>query len=141
MEAKDIAKSAVVSLDKHKAADIKVIGVTDITSLADYFIIAEGTSSTQVKALSDYVEFELGEQGVKPLRVEGYNASNWILMDYGTVILHVFQGETRQFYDLERLWKDGEQLPLDEFLGQPETDWERRGIKPPVLYLWGSRPF
>ena len=59
MEAKDIAKSAVVSLDKHKAADIKVIGVTDITSLADYFIIAEGTSSTQVKALSDYVEFEL----------------------------------------------------------------------------------
>ena len=79
MEAKDIAKSAVVSLDKHKAADIKVIGVTDITSLADYFIIAEGTSSTQVKALSDYVEFELGEQGVKPLRVEGYNASNWIL--------------------------------------------------------------
>ena len=75
MEAKDIAKSAVVSLDKHKAADIKVIGVTDITSLADYFIIAEGTSSTQVKALSDYVEFELGEQGVKPLRVEGYS---WI---------------------------------------------------------------
>ena len=73
MEAKDIAKSAVVSLDKHKAADIKVIGVTDITSLADYFIIAEGTSSTQVKALSDYVEFELGEQGVKPLRVEGYS--------------------------------------------------------------------
>ena len=122
MEAKDIAKSAVVSLDKHKAADIKVIGVTDITSLADYFIIAEGTSSTQVKALSDYVEFELGEQGVKPLRVEGYNAYNWILMDYGTVILHVFQGETRQFYDLERLWKDGEQLPLDEFLGQPEAD-------------------
>ena len=122
MEAKDIAKSAVVSLDKHTAADIKVIGVTDITSLADYFIIAEGTSSTQVKALSDYVEFELGEQGVKPLRVEGYNASNWILMDYGTVILHVFQGETRQFYDLERLWKDGEQLPLDEFLGQPEAD-------------------
>ena len=122
MEAKDIPKSAGVSLDKHKAADIKVIGVTDITSLADYFIIAEGTSSTQVKALSDYVEFELGEQGVKPLRVEGYNASNWILMDYGTVILHVFQGETRQFYDLERLWKDGEQLPLDEFLGQPEAD-------------------
>ena len=122
MEAKDIAKSAVVSLDKHKAADIKAIGVTDITSLADYFIIAEGTSSTQVKALSDYVEFELGEQGVKPLRVEGYNASNWILMYYGTVILHVFQGESRQFYDLERLWTDGEQLPLDEFLGQPETD-------------------
>lgn len=122
MEAKDIVKNAVVSLDKHKAADIKIIGVTDITSLADYFIIAEGTSSTQVKALSDYVEFELGELGIKPLRVEGYNASNWILMDYGTVILHVFQGETRQFYDLERLWKDGEQLLLEEFLGQPEAD-------------------
>lgn len=80
MEAKDIVKNAVVSLDKHKAADIKIIGVTDITSLADYFIIAEGTSSTQVKALSDYVEFELGRAGNKAPAVEGYNASNWILM-------------------------------------------------------------
>ncbi len=116
MEAKELTRCVVASLDKHKAADIRIIGVTDVTSLADYFVIAEGTSSTQVKALSDYVETELEEKGVTPLRVEGYNASNWILMDYGTVIVHVFQGETRQFYDLERLWKDGEQLPLSTFL-------------------------
>ena len=112
MEAKDIAKSAVVSLDKHKAADIKAIGVTDITSLADYFIIAEGTSSTQVKALSDYVEFELGEQGVKPLRVEGYNASNWILMDYGDVVVNVMTVEMREKYNIEKVWGDCESLTI-----------------------------
>ena len=120
MEARELVSQVVASLDKHKAADIRVIGVTDITSIADYFVIAAGTSSTQVKALSDYVEFELGEKGVKPLRMEGYNASNWILIDYGTVIVHVFQGETRQFYDLERLWKDGDQLDPAEFLGTAE---------------------
>lgn len=120
MEAKDIVKQAVVSLDKHKATDIKVIGVTDVTSIADYFVIAEGTSSTQVKALSDYLETELAQQGITPLRIEGYHASNWILMDYGTVLIHVFQGETRQFYDLERLWKDGVQLDTADFLDSVE---------------------
>lgn len=120
MEAKEVVRQAVVSLDKHKAADIRIIGVTDITSIADYFVIAEGTSSTQVKALSDYVEEELGQQGVTPLRVEGYNASNWILMDYGTVLVHVFQRETRQFYDLERLWRDGSPLDPAACLEAPE---------------------
>ena len=120
MEAKEVVRQAVVSLDKHKAADIRIIGVTDITSIADYFVIAEGTSSTQVKARSDYVEEELGQQGVTPLRVEGYNASNWILMDYGTVLVHVFQRETRQFYDLERLWRDGSPLDPAAFLEAPE---------------------
>lgn len=120
MEAKELVRQAVVSLDKHKAADIRIIGVTDITSIADYFVIAEGTSSTQVKALSNYVEEELGQKGVTPLRVEGYNASNWILMDYGAVLVHVFQRETRQFYDLERLWRDGSPLDPAAFLEEPE---------------------
>ena len=79
-------------------------------------MIAAGTSSTQVKALADYVEYELGQQGIKPRRVEGYSSSSWILIDYGSVIVHVFYEETRAFYDLERLWKDGEQLPLSDFL-------------------------
>ena len=120
MEPKALAGLAVASLDKHKAEDIKVIGVTELTSIADYFVIASGTSTTQVKALSDYVEEELGQQGVTPLRVEGYNASNWILMDYGTVLVHVFQRETRQFYDLERLWRDGSPLDPAAFLEAPE---------------------
>ena len=122
MEPKTLAGLAVISLDKHKAEEIKVIGVTELTSIADYFVIASGTSTTQVKALSDYLEEELGKAGQQPRRIEGYAASNWILMDYGAVVVHIFQAETRSFYDLERLWKDGEQLPLDEFLGQPEAD-------------------
>lgn len=116
MEPKTLAGLAVTSLDKHKAEDIKVIGVTELTSIADYFVIASGTSTTQVKALSDYLEEELGKAGQQPRRIEGYAASNWILMDYGAVVVHIFQAETRSFYDLERLWKDGRQLETAEFL-------------------------
>lgn len=107
MEAKEIVSGIVTSLDKHKAQDIRVIGVTDVTTIADYFVIAAGTSSTQVKSLTDYVEEEMEEKGVRPLRTEGYHSSTWILLDYGSVVVHVFQEETRRFYDLERLWKDG----------------------------------
>ena len=111
LEAKEIVSGIVTSLDKHKAQDIRVIGVTDVTTIADYFVIAAGTSSTQVKSLTDYVEEEMEDKGVRPLRTEGYHSSTWILLDYGSVVVHVFQEETRRFYDLERLWKDG--VPLD----------------------------
>lgn len=121
MQPRELCQQVVRSLDKHKATDIRVLHVTDLTSLADYFVIAEGTSSTQVKALTDYVEAELEEQGVTPLRTEGYQSSQWILQDYGTVIVHVFQKDTRAFYDLERLWKDGEELPAADFL-ESESD-------------------
>lgn len=117
MESKELVKRIVGSLDKHKAEDIRIIGIRDLTTIADYFVIAGGTSSTQVKSLSDYVEVELGEQGVKPLRVEG-QSTNWILIDYNTVIVHVFNEQTRHFYDLERLWQDGEQLPLSDFISE-----------------------
>ncbi len=116
MESRELVRQIAASLDKHKAQNLKIIGVRDLTVIADYFVIAAGTSSTQVKALADYVEYELGQQGIKPRRVEGYSSSSWILIDYGSVIVHVFYEETRAFYDLERLWKDGEQLPLSDFL-------------------------
>lgn len=122
MESKDLAKHAVISLDKHKAEDIQIIGIRDLTVIADYFIIASGTGNTQVKALADYVEFELGEQGVKPLRIEGLSHANWILIDYGSVIIHVFNKETRSFYNLERLWKDGQNVPLSEFIDEDSED-------------------
>jgi ribosome-associated protein len=121
MDSKELVKRIVTSLDKHKAEDIKVIGVRDLTVIADYFVIASGGSSTQVKSLADYVEFELAEQDVKPHRVEGYNAANWILMDYSSVIVHVFYEETRNFYDLERLWKDGTEVELAAFLGDQNS--------------------
>lgn len=117
MEAKELTEQIVRSLDRHKAEEIRVIGVTELTSIADYFVIAQGGSTTMVKSLSDYLEKELGEQGVRPLRIEGYASSTWVLMDYGSVMVHIFQAETRRFYDLERLWKDGRQLDPADFLG------------------------
>lgn len=120
MESKELVKNIVTSLNKHKAEDIKIIGIHDLSVIADYFVIASGTSSTQVKSLADYVEVELGEKNIKPTRVEG-PATNWILIDYGNVLVHVFYTETRSFYDLERLWKDGEQLPLTDFIDEDET--------------------
>ena len=116
MEAKELVRQIAASLDKHKAADIRVIGVTDITSIADYFVIAAGTSSTQVKMLADEVDYQLGEKGVQPHRVEGYHSENWIILDYTDVIVHIFHEDTREFYDLERLWADGEKVDLSGIL-------------------------
>lgn len=120
METRELVKQLVRSLDKHKAKDIQVIRVADVTIIAEYFIIAAGTSSTQVRALADYAEGELKEQGVSPQRMEGYAGSTWVLIDYGSVIVHVFQPETREYYNLERLWKDGEFVDIAEFLEREE---------------------
>ena len=90
MEAKQLAAAIAASLDKHKAEDLRVIGIGELSVIADYFVIATGTSSTQVKSLADYVETELKEQGVEPLRQEGYASSTWVLMDYGDVVVHIF---------------------------------------------------
>lgn len=111
MESKELMERIVKVLDSHKAANICAIQIKEVSSLADYFVVAGGNSSTQVKALTDYVDVALSEAGVTPLRTEGYGSANWILMDYGAVILHVFQPQARQYYDLERLWKDG--TPVD----------------------------
>ncbi len=124
METIEIVKQLVCSLDKHKAHDIRVIQVTEITSLADYFVIAAGSSSTQVRALVDYAEMEMGQLGVHPLRTEGYQNSQWTLLDFGQVVVHVFQEETRSFYDLERLWKDGKEIDINSFLSDGGNDNE-----------------
>ena len=97
---------SVKALDSKRAEDIKVIGIRDLTVIADYFVIANGTSTTQTKALADEVEYKLKESGLMPLRIEGYQSANWI----------VFYKETRQFYNLERLWSDGEQIDISHLL-------------------------
>ena len=116
MNTQELVKQIVTSLDKHKAVDIRVLRIAAISSLADYFVIAAGSSSTHVRSLVDYTEFEVGEQGIKPQHTEGYPTSQWTAMDYGTVVVHIFQEQTREFYDLERLWKDGEELDYHTFL-------------------------
>lgn len=106
----------VKALDSKRAEDIQVLGIKDLTILADYFVIANGNSSTQTKALADEVEYKLKEQGIMPERIEGYQGSNWIILDYGDIIVHVFYKETRSFYNLERLWSDAEQVDINKYI-------------------------
>jgi ribosome-associated protein len=112
----DTAKQAVKILDSKKAKELKIIGIKDLSVLADYFVLATGTSSTHVKALADEVEFQLREQGVEPRHTEGYRSNSWILIDYGSVLVHVFTEESRRFYDLDRLWQDGEILDISQII-------------------------
>jgi ribosome-associated protein len=114
MELNEILKSIVKALDEKKASDIQVIKVKDLTVIADYFVIATGNSTTQVRSLADNVEFRLGS--VKPHHIEGYDAREWIVLDYGNIIVHIFNKESREFYKLERLWSDGEMIDIDEIL-------------------------
>lgn len=112
----EIGKEVVKILDNKKAENIRLIGIRDISILADYFVIASGTSTTHVKSLADEVEYELKQLGVTPGHIEGHDTKAWILLDYGSVVVHVFCGETRDFYDLERLWQDGEQVDISALL-------------------------
>ncbi|MBC5580363.1 ribosome silencing factor [Anaerofilum sp. BX8] len=113
MTSLELAAVAARAMDSKKAKDIRVLKVEDLTVLTDYFVICTGSSATQVKALADEVEYQLGQAGVKPLRREGMDARNWILLDYGTVIVHVFYPETRDFYDLEHLWADATPVEIE----------------------------
>lgn len=116
MENLEMIKTIVKALDSKKAVDIKVIRIEKLTVLAEYFVICNGTSSTQIKALADEVEFQLAEGKVDIVHREGYSAGNWVLLDYGSIIVHVFHKDMRDFYALERLWADGESVDISEFL-------------------------
>ena len=122
----ETARAAAKALSERKGIDIKLIKITDISSIADYFVIAAGSSTTHVKSLADNVEFRLDQMGVSVSHIEGYRSDSWILLDYVDVIVHVFSAEAREYYSLERLWQDGEaidisdieQLPLEELFQQ-----------------------
>lgn len=112
MTPKELAIIAAKALDEKKGKEISALQVTEQTTLADYFVIATGTSNTQINALSGAVEKAMKEQaGEDPLRREGYREGTWVLLDYGCVVVHIFSEEAREFYSLERLWHDG--TPLD----------------------------
>ena len=114
----EVARIAVSALDDKKARDIKLLRTRDITILADYFVICTATSTTQLKTLSDEVEKALKKKGEAPLRREGHRSGGWLLLDFACVIVHVFLKETRDFYTLERLWGDAEDIDLSEILKQ-----------------------
>ncbi len=113
---KELALAAAKALDSKKGVGIKLIRVGDVTSLADYFLICTGTSNTHVKTLCDFAETTLAEMGEQMLGREGHRSNTWELLDYGCLVIHVFTNDAREFYDLERLWSDGEAVDLKDVL-------------------------
>ena len=143
LPAREMAEIAVKALDSKKGKEIRLIRIDKITTLAEYFVICTGTSNTQINALCDAVEKELTEKGEEPLHREGYRGGTWVLLDYGCVVVHVFNDEARKFYSLEHLWADGEEVDLSAILPHAETG--RRGwgrvliFQGPAKGLWKNQ--
>lgn len=117
METFEKVKIAVKALDSKKGFDIKVIKIDDVSILGDYFIIASGNTSTQVRALTDEVDEKMSQQGIEPGHVEG-RSSGWILLDYGDVVIHVFTRSEREFYSLEKMWQDGQEIDISDIISE-----------------------
>ena len=119
--AKELAMLAARALADKKAKEIQALEIGDLTTLAEYFVIATGSSNTQINALVDNVEKVLHEEaGEEALHREGYRGGTWVLLDYGCIAIHVFSSEAREFYGLERLWRDGKPLDISEILEEKE---------------------
>ena len=112
--AKLMAQLAFKAMDEKKGEDIKVIDISKVSILADYFIIANGNNESQVRAMVDSIEEELGKAGYELKQREGYDTGSWVLLDFGDIIVHVFDKENRLFYDLERIWRDGREVDISE---------------------------
>ena len=106
----------VKALDSKRGEDIQAIKIADLTILADYFVIVNGTSNTHARTLADEVEFQLSQKGIEPERREADTGNTWIILDYADIIVHVFYKDTRNFYKLEGLWADGEQVDISSLL-------------------------
>ncbi len=123
MDQNIVLKRIVQVADDRKAERIEILKVDDFTSIADYFVIMAGNSTTQVKAVADTIEKKIKEEfQILPHHVEGYASASWILMDYGSIIVHVFLQETRQFYLLDSLWSDAQRIDLEQFIGKKEDE-------------------
>ena len=116
LSAKEVAYEVTKALDAKKGLDIKLLRINDVSSLADYFLICTGTSSTHVKTLCDYAEYTLEQLGEPMLGREGHRGNSWELLDFGSIVVHVFTEEAREFYALERLWADAEQIDLADII-------------------------
>jgi len=113
-ESRKMALIAVEALEDKKGNDITIIDISEISVLADYFIIAGGSNRNQIQAMSDSVEEALGRAGYLPKQIEGYQSAGWILLDFKDIIIHVFSKEDREFYDLERVWRDGKEITKED---------------------------
>ncbi len=116
MESRELAIRLARVLDAKKAFNIHILEVEDLTTVTEYFVIATGNSTTHVGALADEAEFQLGREGIQVLRTEGHDGKRWVLLDYGSVIVHVFTQEAHDYYDLEHLWADAKPVPASEWM-------------------------
>ena len=116
LSAKEVAYEVTKALDSKKGMDIRLLKIDKVSSLADYFLICTGTSNTHVKTLCDFAEYTLQELGEPMLGREGHRGNSWELLDFGSIVVHVFTQEAREFYSLERLWADAEEVPLTEII-------------------------
>ena len=116
LNSEEMIAIAVKALDDKKGKDIKVLHTADQTTLADYFIICDGSSNTQVRALAEAVEEAMSKAGEEPHYIEGHRGSQWTLLDYSAVVVHVFTQEGREFYGLERLWSDAQPVDISKYL-------------------------
>jgi ribosome-associated protein len=116
IDAKELALIISKAADEKKAEDILIMDMQGVTVITDYFVICTGRSGIQVQAITDNIEEKMEEAGIRVSHREGYREAKWVLLDYGSVIVHVFQDEDRAFYDLERLWADAPSFTLDELL-------------------------
>ncbi len=121
MESQNIVKIATNALNNKKAKQLKALKIDDLTTLSDYFVIATATSSTHVRALADEVEEKLKEQGVEPHHIEG-KSTGWIVLDYTSVVVHVFTPDQREFYNLDSMWSDATEIDLTTILDEAEGD-------------------
>lgn len=113
-QSKEMAWIAYHALEDKKGEDIKIIDIAGVSVVADYFLIASGSSESQIRAMVDNVEEELEKAGYQVKQREGYGSGNWVLLDFGDIIVHVFDRENRLFYDLERIWRDGKNIDVEE---------------------------
>lgn len=116
LTAKEVALQVTKALDEKKGIDIKLLRINEVSSLADYFLICTGNSNTHVKTLCDYAEYTMEQLGEPMLGREGHRGNSWELLDFGSVVVHVFTDEARKFYDLERLWADAEAVDLKDII-------------------------
>ena len=121
-ESRKMTELVIDALEEKKAEDITILDISEISVLADYFVIADGNNRNQVQAMADSVEEALGRAGYEPKQIEGYQTANWILMDYKDVIIHVFSKEDRGFYDLERIWRVGKPVTIEEIRQERDAE-------------------
>lgn len=120
METIDAARIAAKCMDDKKAEDIVVLDIRDLTAMADYFVICSVNSAPQMRAVYEEIDEKMSEKGLEPNGREGFDGAYWILMDYGDVIIHIFNKESREFYSIENLWADAQRMSFDELLKQGE---------------------